>query len=279
MHAIRLDLPKARPSDDRRGLGGGHRRQSELRLLRPPGGDEAYAAAGQRAYPLLQHGRRATPGSPITRRSPPRRAAWKALVRAAAAGYAHRGIRVNAIAPSLTDTPLSKPITGKPTGPRNLPKNAPARPNRGSPRGRRTGRLAALGGRRLRHRASLPDGWRALPPSFPNPRSDVGGLEGRAVVSASFSRWRSPLFWPAAFGPRRPGERSPGRFPASVEFSGSKTWRRPESSATFTVSFFPSTEAALFVPSRSGAEGVTRRRLPLPPALSLPARHQRRRSF
>jgi len=34
------------------------------------------------------------------------------MVRAAAAGYAHRGIRVNAIAPSLTDTPLSKPITG-----------------------------------------------------------------------------------------------------------------------------------------------------------------------
>lgn len=34
------------------------------------------------------------------------------LVRSAAATYASRGLRVNAIAPSLTDTPLSRPITG-----------------------------------------------------------------------------------------------------------------------------------------------------------------------
>lgn len=36
----------------------------------------------------------------------------EAMVRAAASSYSTRGIRVNAIAPSLTDTPLSKPITG-----------------------------------------------------------------------------------------------------------------------------------------------------------------------
>ena len=34
-----------------------------------------------------------------------------AMVRSAAATYAPRGIRINAIAPSLTDTPLSSPIT------------------------------------------------------------------------------------------------------------------------------------------------------------------------
>jgi NAD(P)-dependent dehydrogenase (short-subunit alcohol dehydrogenase family) len=39
-----------------------------------------------------------------------------AMVRAAAAGYCGRGIRVNAIAPSLTNTPLSKPIVGTEQG-------------------------------------------------------------------------------------------------------------------------------------------------------------------
>ena len=34
----------------------------------------------------------------------------EAMVRSAAATYAPRGIRINAIAPSLTDTPLAKPI-------------------------------------------------------------------------------------------------------------------------------------------------------------------------
>lgn len=38
----------------------------------------------------------------------------EAMVRSAAATYAPRGIRINAIAPSLTDTPLSKAITGSP---------------------------------------------------------------------------------------------------------------------------------------------------------------------
>lgn len=36
----------------------------------------------------------------------------EAMVRSAAATYASRGIRINAIAPSLTDTPLSQPIVG-----------------------------------------------------------------------------------------------------------------------------------------------------------------------
>lgn len=36
----------------------------------------------------------------------------EALVRSAAATYASRGLRFNAIAPSLTDTPLSAPMTG-----------------------------------------------------------------------------------------------------------------------------------------------------------------------
>ena len=36
----------------------------------------------------------------------------EAMVRSAAASYAARGLRVNAIAPSLTDTPLSQGITG-----------------------------------------------------------------------------------------------------------------------------------------------------------------------
>lgn len=36
----------------------------------------------------------------------------EAMVRSAAASYASRGIRINAIAPSLTDTPLSQPIVG-----------------------------------------------------------------------------------------------------------------------------------------------------------------------
>jgi len=35
-----------------------------------------------------------------------------AMLRSAAATYASRGLRINAIAPSLTDTPLSEPITG-----------------------------------------------------------------------------------------------------------------------------------------------------------------------
>ena len=35
-----------------------------------------------------------------------------AMVRSAAATYSSRGIRINAIAPSLTDTPLSQPIVG-----------------------------------------------------------------------------------------------------------------------------------------------------------------------
>lgn len=36
----------------------------------------------------------------------------EALVRSAAATYSSKGVRVNAIAPSLTDTPLAKPIVG-----------------------------------------------------------------------------------------------------------------------------------------------------------------------
>lgn len=40
----------------------------------------------------------------------------EALVRSAAATYSSRGIRVNAIAPSLTDTPLSQPIIGSERG-------------------------------------------------------------------------------------------------------------------------------------------------------------------
>lgn len=36
----------------------------------------------------------------------------EAMVRSAAATYSSRGLRVNAIAPSLTDTPLAKPIIG-----------------------------------------------------------------------------------------------------------------------------------------------------------------------
>lgn len=38
----------------------------------------------------------------------------EAMVRSAAATYAARGIRVNAIAPSLTDTPLASPMTNNP---------------------------------------------------------------------------------------------------------------------------------------------------------------------
>ena len=38
----------------------------------------------------------------------------EAMVRSAAATYSARGVRVNAIAPSLTDTPLAKPMTGHP---------------------------------------------------------------------------------------------------------------------------------------------------------------------
>ena len=40
----------------------------------------------------------------------------EAMVRAAAATYAPRGIRINAIAPSMTDTPLAQPIIGSPQG-------------------------------------------------------------------------------------------------------------------------------------------------------------------
>jgi len=36
----------------------------------------------------------------------------EAMVRAAAATYASRGVRINAIAPSLTNTPLAKPLLG-----------------------------------------------------------------------------------------------------------------------------------------------------------------------
>ncbi|MGJ8638356.1 MAG: SDR family NAD(P)-dependent oxidoreductase [Opitutaceae bacterium] len=36
----------------------------------------------------------------------------EAMVRSAASTYANRGLRINAIAPSLTDTPLAKPIVG-----------------------------------------------------------------------------------------------------------------------------------------------------------------------
>lgn len=39
------------------------------------------------------------------------KAAVEALVRSAAASYAHKGIRINAIAPGLLDTPLSRPLT------------------------------------------------------------------------------------------------------------------------------------------------------------------------
>ena len=38
----------------------------------------------------------------------------EAMVRSAAASYSSRGIRINAIAPSLTDTPLSQAIVGNP---------------------------------------------------------------------------------------------------------------------------------------------------------------------
>lgn len=38
----------------------------------------------------------------------------EAMVRAAAATYVSRNIRINAIAPSLTDTPLAQPMTGNP---------------------------------------------------------------------------------------------------------------------------------------------------------------------
>lgn len=38
----------------------------------------------------------------------------EAMVRSAAATYASRGLRINAIAPSLTDTPLAKPMTQHP---------------------------------------------------------------------------------------------------------------------------------------------------------------------
>lgn len=38
----------------------------------------------------------------------------EAMVRSAAATYSARGIRVNAIAPSLTNTPLASPMTGNP---------------------------------------------------------------------------------------------------------------------------------------------------------------------
>jgi Dehydrogenases with different specificities (related to short-chain alcohol dehydrogenases) len=40
----------------------------------------------------------------------------EAMVRSAAATYASRGIRVNAIAPSLTETPLSRPLIGSEQG-------------------------------------------------------------------------------------------------------------------------------------------------------------------
>jgi NAD(P)-dependent dehydrogenase (short-subunit alcohol dehydrogenase family) len=36
----------------------------------------------------------------------------EAMVRSAAATYSNKGLRINAIAPSLTDTPLAKPIVG-----------------------------------------------------------------------------------------------------------------------------------------------------------------------
>ena len=38
----------------------------------------------------------------------------EAMVRSAAATYAQRGLRINAIAPSLTDTPLARPMTQHP---------------------------------------------------------------------------------------------------------------------------------------------------------------------
>ncbi|HAV13635.1 MAG TPA: hypothetical protein DCX06_09140 [Opitutae bacterium] len=38
----------------------------------------------------------------------------EAMVRSAASTYSSRGLRINAIAPSLTDTPLAKPIIGNP---------------------------------------------------------------------------------------------------------------------------------------------------------------------
>ena len=40
----------------------------------------------------------------------------EAMVRAAAATYSSRGLRFNAIAPSLTDTPLAKPVIGSEQG-------------------------------------------------------------------------------------------------------------------------------------------------------------------
>ena len=40
----------------------------------------------------------------------------EAMVRSAAATYAPRGLRINAIAPSLTDTPLAQPLIGSPQG-------------------------------------------------------------------------------------------------------------------------------------------------------------------
>ena len=44
---------------------------------------------------------------PTTRRSRPRRAGVEGLARSAAATYAPRGIRVNAVAPGLVRTPLA----------------------------------------------------------------------------------------------------------------------------------------------------------------------------
>jgi NAD(P)-dependent dehydrogenase (short-subunit alcohol dehydrogenase family) len=40
----------------------------------------------------------------------------EAMIRAAAATYSSRGLRFNAIAPSLTDTPLAKPVVGSEQG-------------------------------------------------------------------------------------------------------------------------------------------------------------------
>ena len=41
-------------------------------------------------------------------------ASWLAIPTCAAATYAPRGLRINAIAPSLTDTPLAGPMTSNP---------------------------------------------------------------------------------------------------------------------------------------------------------------------
>ena len=51
----------------------------------------------------------------------------EAMVRSAAATYASRNIRVNAIAPSLTDTPLASPMTQNPQMLEATKKNAPTR--------------------------------------------------------------------------------------------------------------------------------------------------------